>query len=1189
MARIRLLSVTLVLFAAIVPCIRAQSMFGTLSGTVIDSAGAVVVGADVRVTNTNSGEIRKTVSNSDGYFVVSTLPVGTYEVDVTTHGFAAFRATGITLTGGESRTMTATLKIGTSNETVEVKATTTNLAPIDSGEKAYTISAEDLSELALVSRDATEIVGIMPGASMIANASENRAYSDNQTVGMNHSNPLNGLSVNGQDVDTTLDGGHFFDPGAGGTGGAPVTMNQDMISEVKILTSNFTADNPKGPVVVNAVTKAGGKDFHGDLRINLRNSSLNSYEAFEKANGIAKPNTSYYYPGFGLSGPVIFPHTNFNHNRDKLFFFESFEFYKQTQDFGLDRAYVATDAMKNGDFSSVPSTAPYALNATPTTPDWSTGVWGGPWVISQPSVAPSVSWNRLQNCAITGGVLNSSCIDPNMQALLKAYLPEPTTKDGAPDSTTGFNYVQDITAPMNMGQNMARVEWDLNENNKLTAVYNYQNQQMHWNAGLWTTSGSDNAVPPPTAVIGNDISQFVNVSFLHVFSPSMTSETKFIYTDMDYPEKPVNPEKVQRKNIPNFALTGIWNNPTAPIIAPWGGGYANLGSVGYAFHPDVVDYSHLPAAGEDLTKVWGTHDLKFGTYVELQLHSQDNWDYFNGAIQYADWSPMLTGNLYADTLTGAGSSGYLEAAQPPSAVAANVNTYAFYAQDSWKVNRRLVLQYGMRFDHYGKAYQPTYGIAVFNPSDYDPSASVDANTGVEWHSMNGKIPLSGQPSRVFFYEPRVGFAYDVFGKGATVLRGGYGMYRQGLAVQNNGITQPAQTALGSFTWSCGYNDPMCPAVEDVDTHTQSIPNWGHTGLGPGLKGLTVQDYRDDQQPLVTTYSLTIDQKLPWKMSAEASYVGNLSTNWQSQSDMNAVPNGTLLGNTSCTSAACVASHRPFPTYQAITATTTLGKSRYDAFQLSVQRRSPNTTLLLNYTFSKSLGDGLAGGGVTDGYKDHGESEFYGVLQNNRPNVFSAAYVVRLPQLAKAQALVRQTAGGWELSGVTQIQSGANLTSSNTGDPWSLTLTLPSDLGGSTGLLGSPDTQLQPLITCDPRKGNPSGVFLNASCFAAPPGNGVNGTTKMPYLPGPMFWKSDLTLMKNFKVTEKQSLQIRGAAFNFMNHDLLSFTSGDPNLQLIFSHQTSSTSSPLVMTNSTFGKAMWHYGQRIIELGAKYSF
>jgi hypothetical protein len=166
-----------------------------------------------------------------------------------------------------------------------------------------------------------------------------------------------------------------------------------------------------------------------------------------------------------------------------------------------------------------------------------------------------------------------------------------------------------------------------------------------------------------------------------------------------------------------------------------------------------------------------------------------------------------------------------------------------------------------------------------------------------------------------------------------------------------------------------------------------------------------------------------------------------------------------------------------------------------------------------------------------------------------------------------------------------VESGANLTStSNSG--WNLGMNLAGLPNGAASdnihLLGTPDVQLQPVITCNPRHGNPSGVYLNVSCFAPPPGNGVNGTTKMPYLPGPMFWKSDLTMLKNFQIKEKQSLQVRVAGFNFLNHDLLSFAPGDSNLQLIFGPDGK-------VDNPNFGKAMNHYGQRIMEFGAKYTF
>lgn len=1167
---------------------RSQSTTGTLAGTVLDSTGAVIKDASITIKNVASGETWTSQSNHDGFFAVSTLPAAAYEVTVVANGFERYHATGIALTGGESRSMTITLKVGQTSESVEVEGNVTDLAPVNSGEKTYTISAEDLSQLSLVSRDATEIIDIMPGALMVANGGVNKAASDNQTVGLNVNGPIGNNSVNGQWIDVTMDGGHTFDPGASGNS-VPVTANQDMISEVKILTSNFTADNPKGPVVVNTVSKSGGKDFHGDIRFNARNSTLNSNDAFAKANNVSKPNSSYYYPGFGVGGPIVIPGTNFNKNRQKLFFHESFEYYKQLNDYGVERAFVMTPDMLNGDFSAISSFGSVAggsaLSATPSQPNWASGAWGSPWIAYNQGAAAA----RLQGCTVSAsGVLSPACIDPNGQALMKAYLPAPTTANGQPAGNTGFNYIKDFTGPMNANQNMAKVEWDISDNNKLSAVYNRERQTANWTLGLWTNSASDNAVPAPTGVIGGDQSDFVSTTFMHVFSPSMSSETKFNYTYLTYPESPENPSKILRDDIPNFNLKGIWDPKTAPMVVTWGAGFPNLGAIGDAFHPNFICYTKIPAVGEDLTKVVGKHTAKAGFYLEDIFHTQDNWTQFMGAISYANWAPSVTGNMYADTLTGIGLTGYYEQAQPPNPVTINSKTLSFYAQDSWEVTHRLTLQYGMRFDHYGKPYQPDYGIAVFNTKTYnnDP-AQLDNNTGVEWHSQNSNVPLSGASSRLVFFSPRLGAAFDAFGNGSTIVRGGWGMYRAYDSVQSNSYTAPAQTALGSFAWTCGFNDPLCPSVEDIDTHALPAPDFGKAPLGPGLKAINTMDPTDDEQPLVTTFSATVDQKLPAKFNAEVSYVGNTSYDLQQQLNYNAIPLGTLLTNPqncSITTVTCQSAYRPFQNYEGITNTMTAGKGRFDSMQASLQRSAGHVVLMLNYTFSKQLGNGLIGTS-TSGYKDYGVKEYYGVLQGNRPQVVSAAYVFTLPKLQAAQSLVRQIAGGWELSGVTQVESGANLTSSgNSG--WNLNMSLAALPNGSAldniHLLGTPDIQLQPLITCNPRHGNPSGVYLNANCFAPPPGNGVNGTTNMPYLPGPMFWKSDLTMMKNFRIKERQSFQVRAAGFNFLNHDLLSFAPSDSNLQLIYGPDGK-------IDNPNFGRAMNHYGQRIMEFGAKYTF
>ena len=1212
-----LLAMALFVLTLFSPVARAQSMFANMDGIVQDPGGAVIVNASVTVKNAASGETRTTTTNREGYFSVSAIPAGTYVVTVTASGFSKYRESGITMTGGDLRSLNVKLKVGATSETVEVKGNQTDLTPTTTGEKSFTISGDDVRELSLVSRDATEIVSIMPGAVMTPNGAVNGQIFSGQAMGLNTTTgPLANENVNGQSVDVTTDGGHTFDPGAAGNA-VPVTANQDMIAEVKLQTSNFTADNAKGPVVVNTVTKNGGSRFHGDAHFIARHHALDAMESYEKELGQNPPNEHYFYPGATIGGPIIIPHTRLNKNRDKLFFFDGFEYYDQLQDQGPDSAFVATPKMLSGDFSDVASygnnvAGGARMTATPSQANINAGIWGSPWLAFNPE--KSVSGTRLSGCQISSaGILNSACLDPNGVALMSAYLPKPTTSDGAPDAH-GFNYIKDQTQPMNMTQNLARVDWDFSDRAKLYVTYNRSRQTATFPNGYWVTSSSQNQVPTPSPIIGSDGVDFVQANFMRVLSPSMTLESRFSYTFENYPGNPQDPTKLQRADIPDLTIKGIWNQPTAPELVTWGSGFPNLGDVGHAY--PLICNKKIPAAGADLTKVIHTHTVKAGAYWEYVLQVQDPWNEWS-MFSYATWYASVTGNQYADTLMGVGHAGYTENALPPVPPNTKATTFSFYGQDNWKINSRFSLQYGVRFDHYGKPWSTPYGAAVWDPNgilsakdkyDNDPGAIAE-NTGISWHSMNSAVPWSGQPSTLLFASPRIGGSWDIFANGRTVLRGGFGQYRD-FTMFSFGSSNT--TSEGSVSWTCSLNDQLCPSWEDVDTHSEGTPVFGKglpagsiptaTGTGePLVIGGTV-DASDKDNPYTNTYSLSIDQVLPWKLHIEGSYVGNSTHDMQTQMNANAIPIGghpmgtdwlTVCPSGTTNGAYCDYPYRPYQNYQQITNNETRGKARFDSLQLSLQRNTGFLTLFVNYTYSKALGDGVLGTTATSGYPDGGVNEFYGVLPSDRPHALSTAYVIHGPRVQGGNAFLRGVANGWEVSGITQVDAGANLTSGSGG--WNFAYSPQSNPAPNTleytsdELFGTSDVQIQPRLTCNPAKGNAKNTFVNFSCFAPPPGNGVNGTTKMPYIPGPMYWKSDLTAVKNFKIGDHQNAQFRIAGFNFLNHALLSFAPGDINLEANNLQYNPAVAGGETNLNPNFGKALWHFGHRILEVEAKYSF
>jgi Carboxypeptidase regulatory-like domain len=1164
----------------------AQTTSSTLTGTVFDSSGAVVPDATVTLKNEASGDTRTTKTNGEGYFTFAAVPPATYSVTVEKENFKTWTAKSIALTADDKRNMTGIkLEPGLAKETVVVEASSVQITPTDSGEKSTLINQRVLENVAIVGQNAAEFVKIMPGMAFTGSVTNQSSYAaQDERTG---TGPVGSFSANGTRtgaLDITSDGAHIIDPGC--NCGQAMNTNADMTAELKVMTSNFGADESKGPVVISAIGKSGGQQFHGEIYTYARSWHLNANDPQNINAGFARPESKYFYPGGNIGGPLIIPGTNFNHDRNKVFFFFGTEYYKQDVDNGVYHAVVPTAAMRKGDFTD--SAYLSHLNGS--------GVTGVPNV-SDPT-------KPYFGCVTNGKI---TCIDPNGQALMNLY-PLPN-EDPSNPALNGFNYANGETRYSNMRQFRGRVDYNLSQSLKLYVSYNHQNDNaLNSLDVLWGPGGTNSwaapTTPYPTPIVERSQSDVVTANLTKVISPTLTNEVIFSYTYLNLPNSFKDPAKVERGSLGlNYNLLFSHSNAQNlifPQMTGWGDGISNMLNTGFELNGTVYAKKTLPSVADNLVKVWRTHTTKFGFYWERTWNEQPGNGSVNGSMSFASWGTNSTGNAYADMLVGQ-TAQYSEL-NFDVVPAFRYLSAEFYGTDSWKVTRRLTLDYGMRFSHLGPWVDTTgFGFAAWYPSLYpqDQGAAVPGGQGkifpgIEWNKANSATPLSGSGSRVFFYNPRVGFAWDLFGTGRTVLRGGYGMYHfhDEQNVQNGAYG----VVRGSFS-SPTLNGPTLAS------------------LGPGAaglsipSGLTALDPTDDQEPRTQSYSFTVAERLPWKSLLEVAYVGSKSdylSNYNNNFDqINDIPIGTLFSdygwNGQNYSTKQQNNARPLHSGPCVAADNCLGTlkiidhkmySNYNALQVTWNKQAGHFTFLSNYTFGKALGIRSENGDGSGGADPTCLRCNYGTLPNNRTQIFNLAYVYEFPTIHNANRYLKGAANGWQISGITQYQTGVDLQAAVAGSgnfnytgyiPSGTTFmgfTTTSAIQGSGQLvLGSPDIQLMPTLTCDPRQGLKANQYINAACFSSVVTPGKQGNLIFPTLTGPGFWNSDLSLFKNFTFgqSETKKLQFRFSGYNFMNHPNRTFISSDPNLTLAFN-----SSGALQNANQRFGFADNTIGHRIIQ-------
>ncbi|PYT26408.1 MAG: carboxypeptidase regulatory-like domain-containing protein [Acidobacteria bacterium] len=1099
------------------------------------------------------------------------------------------------------------------------------IIPTDSGEKSTTLTEKQLQDFTIVGSNAAEFIKILPGFAPRNNGDGLKSGTDftGEVIGINGNgdggsqSPLNGAFVaNGagvNNIDITADGAHVSDPGCNCA--TPVNPNADMIQEFSVLTSNFSAENSKGPIVINSVAKAGGHDFHGLLGFSARDYVLNANRWVNNATGTARPANKFFYPEGQISGPVLFPHSDFNRNRDKLFFSSGFEYFFQTLDTGLLSATVPTANMRTGNFSPAelallgaktasgnpPSQLSPCLTTlpTPTTvdsngnyicgngndPTQSHSFWGDEVLTTPGSPTMTVLGTPQASPALAGGIFPASLKNASGLGLLSAnVLPLPNAD---PATTNGYNYVKDIAFDQNSWQWLSRVDYSISDNTKLYVRYNLQKETQQFPIGLWWRNAQQ--VPYPTPILGKNRSDSISASLTHVFNPTLSNEFVFGYTYIDFPNVFGDSNKVSRKAL-NIPFAGLFHNGVDQIssLTGWGGEFPtmfNPGGFEAGGSGGLFAKKHLPTVSDNVSKVWGTHTAKFGFFYEFVINNQPNSTYSNGLISEAGWAGGSSGNPYADLL--AGFAGQYQETNFSNLHNEGYDTAEFFGMDSWKVTRRLTVDYGMRFSHLGAWYdRQGVGFAVFDPSLYVAGSSNTSGTGFDWNKKNSAVPLSGFPTRALFYAPRFGLAYDLLGTGKTVLRGGWGQYYYHNAQFTQGLDQPVNVEL---------------SVQNSLTFGQiETTNVGAQAFGTGAVSL-----KDDHTPLTTSYSFSISQRLPFASLLEISYVGNQSKFGLNQqgvgTNVNVVPYGTLFnkgfdpskqnssGNPSEYAFA------PYSIYQEISIANHNLSSNYNAMQVSWVRAKGSFDIALNYTYSKSLG--TLNANCCNALDQLNPANDYGAQPFDRRHLFNAAYSIELPRPVHNNKALEGIVNGWQISGITSVQSGVNLTANSANLNFNAASNISSLVTQNQyssaitpySINGTDQIALMPILTCNPTQNLGPHQWLNGNCFQIPTVPGKNGPTVLPEFFGPWFWTSDLSLFKNFQIKEGQKLQFRLMGYSFMNHPIWSFSGTGYGANSLYLNFGPNGSGGQTQTNGNFGVAPLKIGNRIIQLALKYYF
>lgn len=1096
-------------FCAMSPpfCFAQVETSTSVRGIVTDPSGAAVAGATVTIKNVGTNEERTSTTNSSGFYAFPSLVPGTYDISVTQSGFKRAEIKNRIAQVTQSAQVDVVLQVGQASEAVTVSAEGAELLSTTTAEIGGTINIRLIENTPLNGRNFFDLATLLPHVSLqnISPTASFASFSNNAVFGTGQSNPIfrssgifaagnrdsaTNVSIDGVNVQSSV------------YRQATIQEPPSAIEEVKIHVSSMNAEFGNGVAAVNVITKSGTNSFHGEGYEYFRNSALDSNYFFNNLAGRDKSPYRQNQFGGAIGGPIL---------RNKLFFFAAYEGLRVRQSNTQIITPPSSD-LRNGDFSTYHQPGgsgtflPTPTIYNPYRYDPATG-------LRQPFPNNRIPLGPTDLCAP-----RPTCVDPITLSFLQKFVNEPNAViDGVP------RYVGNSRQLLDSDQGLFRIDYPQNESSRIYGRYGR------------TISPSRNASVESLAGMNqNSQDQNAGIHWTKVISPKTVNDVMIGYA------RPFWLYSKDTNAVDAAAAIGLQNTSELAGGPTFSTGFSMNSSL--AFYLQGTD--NLYQFADDLTHVAGRHSFKFGFQAMNRRFYYNNQSNDKGLFTF---SPVFTaacpdgnaacdavrqaagldkgGNAFASYLLGTPISGLFQLNAAP--YRGNQMYYAGYAQDSWRVNNKLTLNYGLRYEYWTPWLVPRHTVASFNqhtgeiqyvlqnPLDYlNPATDYGKNA-----PLNPNLPETGYRTGKKNFGPRISAAYSL--TSSTVLRAAYGIHYDGNS--NTNQLSDMSSAVGPF--KLRY-EPVLSSNQQVPTLNIAgqFPFPGPTSIPqPNSKPLATFRFIPQNIPIssVQEWSASIQHRISSAWAAEISYQGTHAIHLPQFVDVNApaLPQGSLAGIS-------IDQRRPFPEWGVIGAWLPIGYGRYHGLAATIRNNYwHGLTYMSSFTFAKNIVSSDLGN--SDRGNAHGSYPYLwqGPARLTPKFRFENAFTYELPLgKGKSYATTGITAallGSWTVSGIIDL---------TTGSPNWVTTTDTSGTGYGT----------MPDRICDATNvpgGRNRLEWFNTGCFTQP-AFGTFGSSPMGVYTDPGISNWNISLQKSILTKlprETGRIDFRADFFNAWNH------------------------------------------------------